>query len=293
MWTFVVPKIFWTNPLRQNLKDNESRFKAFLSVFYATFDHDIADQEKYFNDLFLSKIRDHILINKTHNNYGIAVWVGKGSTLSQNFYIGIEGKFIYKNLEFKGDSKDNTLLDCTDPQFGFRTNVKGKSTYSVNIKTHKNFEAELAIRLGYNPLRDLLMYIKVGPSFNIISIDKFIVCVNNDFDLSERYDDEIKKTEISNEATQQLLKNFPKKQEYTLPSVHHPFVSLNLGTGVEKTLRYQIFLRLEYNFKIAFMSHFHALHDKDCSGSKFNFDEYEFRYQDIEHQVSVGIGRHF
>lgn len=291
MWTFVVPKIFWTNPLRQNLKDNESKFENFLSSYYASFDHGVANQEKYFNDLFLSMIRDPILINKMHNNYGIAVWIGKSSTLSQNFYIGIENKFIYKNLEFKIDSKDNTLLDCTDPPFVYRTNVKGKSTYSVDIKTHKNFEAELAIRLGYNPLRDLLMYIKVGPSFNVISIDKFVVCVNNDFDLSERYDDD---QNINDAKTmKQLLKDFPKKLEYTLPSVYHPFVSLNLGAGVEKTLRYQVFLRLEYNFKIAFMSSFHALHNKDCSGSKFNFDEYEFRYQDIEHQVSVGVGRHF
>lgn len=294
-WVTLLPKIYWTNPIWQWASDMISVSDASMEGYYASTGGETRESEGYLNNYFTGQPTETVLVDHTISHMGGGAWIGVGKFTTAHFYIGIEEKFIYKHLKIDEQTKDNILLDCTRPRFFLKTLLTGESKYDLTFKCSREIEAETAIRLGFKPKDNLLVYIKSGVSLQTCAIDMLRIFLHGTISM-KRNDD----TAVNPEA--QMLYPFPDQKTYEIPGERHYFASLNLGAGLEKMIGKKAFVRLEYNFKMAFSKTLRSMFDDkniDKLESVFDtryarlFTEYALRYQDKEHQISMGIGRHF
>jgi opacity protein-like surface antigen len=283
-YRYVLPKVFWTNPLSKWLEDNVSKVSSAISSFYSVVDREIFRKEEYFNNLFLVQNSEKILFDKWHNGCGASIWIGRGKTLPDNFYVGCEAEIKYSRIKMQDTSKATPLLRFADITFFYRHGFSGSSSFSTDVLCNKNIAVEAAMRLGFFPSKNTLTYFKLGIGVNQYVFDKFRISVNNDISI-ERFDDQGKAQSI-------IFDDFPKLVEYSTLADRTYSFSMNMGIGIEHTMRQNWFMRLEYEFDFSFANKLKLFSDQKLDFSNLPL-EYALRIQGIDNCISLGFGKRF
>lgn len=286
LWVSVLPKIFWSDPIRRWAVDTRARFNAGGRTFSSNVALPISAWEGPLTtteNRLLNRPPEAVLFNKYRNSWGASVWAGVGHVMPSYIYIGIEQQLVYKHMSIDEKSKDNTLIQISEPVNFCFSSLSGRSTYDLNFHVHERFQTETSIRLGFLPKDFLLVYLKVGVALNIASVEQLCITVHNGLTIEP----------WQRPVGVNLFEAFPDNIQYSSPGQYRCFAALALGGGVEKTLRGRWFARLEYTFRMAFSSNWRSLVDGKEGEVKPNALEYTLKYQDMEHQIAIGFGRRF
>jgi opacity protein-like surface antigen len=240
-------------------------------------------EEAYRNKQIEAIAPEELLLHSTKVGIGCIVYIGTGKLTSTRFYYGVEWKLIFKHVCISAEETDKIMLDADSEHLTYYRNVlSGKVTYSMDFMFHKNFESSFCVRIGYFPINRALVYLKVGAAFNVNTYDKLHIKTNTTLQAQRLNDDN-----VANWGYNYMRMDIPNAQ-FTIPAGHRCYTTLNLGIGADYFLTKKVFIRPEYEYKIALSNRLRLSSNANLSESIYN--SYSIRYQDKENCISFGIG---
>jgi opacity protein-like surface antigen len=181
-------------------------------------------------------------------------------------------------------SDKSILMNFTEVTFLYRHGISGSSSFSPDILCDKNCSASAYVRVGYLPVKDILIYFKIGIGLNQYIFDKFYIVVENNISI-DRFDDQ-------DITANSLFEEFPKSSQYSAPTGRTYTCSMNLGVGIERCIQKNWFIRVEYECNFGFSNRLKLFSDAKVDYNNLSF-EYALRYQDMGNEISVGFGKRF
>jgi opacity protein-like surface antigen len=152
----------------------------------------------------------------------------------------------------------------------------------MNFEYQKVSEYSASVKLGYFSTNRILGYAKFGLSLHKNEYKDLRINTATTMDVV-RYDDD-----AFLDYFKSTFLNGVKASSYSIPKKSQLYVSFNLGVGVDYFLTRRIFIRAEYEFKIAPSSRLSSMENTNADEDIYN--AFSLRYQDKEHSISMGFG---
>jgi opacity protein-like surface antigen len=280
----VMPSVYWNNIVRQQwMVQNKARADVAIGEWNASVLP--VNPEVTFSRSKIEGIAPEVLLleQKYKIGPGGALYAGAAKITTARFYYGAELKFVVKGISIKRSSQNNELFNGDDAFIVYHLHrILGKVTYSMDFEYQKSYECSASVRLGYFPTNRILGYAKFGVSVHKNKYKDLRIKTATTLSVV-RYDDDAYLEYF--EST--FLKGV-NASSYSIPKKSQLYASLNLGVGADYFLSRRIFLRAEYEFKIAPSSRLSS--QEDANANEDIYKAFSLRYQDKEHCFSLGVG---